>query len=296
VGERWKGLSGPEDLPGVDDLLGSFRWYDALCINQDNIQERNQQVRQMASVYSVAHYTVIFLGEGTSEATRFLDILQSNASKHGDLVSGSHLAEGLTDLSNNIEEPALQWILSRPWFRRVWTFQELVLSRDPWIQCGTSLTRWRTLRIRINTSGRESREEEKIFRSMSKLHLEHLSGLFEEVKPLDEQYFLFEARSITAEKLFDLLASRKGFGVSDPRDMLFANVGLVPNSSSNHDQTLHLIAVDYEKDEVQVYIDLARYFLENLGDMVFSLLDSRPRLRKDLPSWVPDWTSASDPL
>ena len=78
--------------------------------------------------------------------------------------------------------------------------------------------------------------------------------------------------------------------------MLFANVGLVPNSSSNHDQTLHLIAVDYEKDEVQVYIDLARYFLENLGDMVFSLLDSRPRLRKDLPSWVPDWTSASDPL
>ena len=31
VGEPWKGLSEPEDLPGVDDLLGSFRWYDALC-------------------------------------------------------------------------------------------------------------------------------------------------------------------------------------------------------------------------------------------------------------------------
>ena len=30
VGERRKGLRGPEDLPGVDNLLGSFRWYDAL--------------------------------------------------------------------------------------------------------------------------------------------------------------------------------------------------------------------------------------------------------------------------
>jgi hypothetical protein len=271
-------------------------WADAICINQDDIEERNQQVRQMASVYSLAHHTVIFLGEGTSKTTQFLDILQSNASKHGGLVSGSHLAESLTDLSNNIEEPAMQWILSRPWFRRVWTLQELVLSRDPWIQCGTSLTRWETLRIHITTSGRESREEEKLFRSMSELHLEHLNELFREVKPRNQQYDIYNERSVTAEKLFDLLVSRKGFGVSDPRDMLFANVGLVPNLHSNDDPLLDLIAVDYEKDEVQVYVDLTCYFLEVLGDPALSLLDGAPRLVKNLPSWVPDWTSVPHPL
>ncbi len=47
VGERWKGLSGPEDLPGADDLLGSFRWYDALCINQADVNERSEQVQLM---------------------------------------------------------------------------------------------------------------------------------------------------------------------------------------------------------------------------------------------------------
>jgi hypothetical protein len=51
VGERWKGLSEPGDLPGVDDLLGSFRWYDALCINQNDVKERNHQVQQMADIY-----------------------------------------------------------------------------------------------------------------------------------------------------------------------------------------------------------------------------------------------------
>jgi hypothetical protein len=32
VGERWKSLSGPEDLPGVGDLLGPFGWFDTLCL------------------------------------------------------------------------------------------------------------------------------------------------------------------------------------------------------------------------------------------------------------------------
>jgi hypothetical protein len=51
VGERWKGLSGPEDLPGVDDWLGSFRWYDALCVNQSDDKEKSRQVGLMVDIY-----------------------------------------------------------------------------------------------------------------------------------------------------------------------------------------------------------------------------------------------------
>ena len=51
VGEPWKGLSEPEDLPGVDDLLG---WYDALCINQRDLLERSQQAHMMGDIYSSA--------------------------------------------------------------------------------------------------------------------------------------------------------------------------------------------------------------------------------------------------
>jgi len=59
VGERWKGLSEPEDLPGVDDLLGSFRWYDALCINQPDATERNHQVTQMGNIDKEASTVIV---------------------------------------------------------------------------------------------------------------------------------------------------------------------------------------------------------------------------------------------
>lgn len=43
--------SKPGDPLGVDDLLDSFRWYNVLCINQNDVNERNHQVQQMADIY-----------------------------------------------------------------------------------------------------------------------------------------------------------------------------------------------------------------------------------------------------
>ena len=67
MGERWKGLSRPEDLPGVDDLLGSFRCYDALCINQADVEERNHQVGLMEFVYRRAARVLVWLGAQVDE-------------------------------------------------------------------------------------------------------------------------------------------------------------------------------------------------------------------------------------
>jgi hypothetical protein len=39
-------------------------WIDALCINQINSQEREEQVLQMREVYSRAHQTIVWLGDG----------------------------------------------------------------------------------------------------------------------------------------------------------------------------------------------------------------------------------------
>jgi hypothetical protein len=38
----------------VDDLLGSFRRYDTLCINQGDIEEKIHEVRLMQTVYASA--------------------------------------------------------------------------------------------------------------------------------------------------------------------------------------------------------------------------------------------------
>lgn len=42
-------------------------WIDALCINQDNLEERSSQVALMNKVYSRAYIAIIWLGEPENE-------------------------------------------------------------------------------------------------------------------------------------------------------------------------------------------------------------------------------------
>jgi hypothetical protein len=55
-------------------------WADALCIDQSNIEERNQQVRQMGRIYSTAHHTVIYLGSLTAPVEKILQVTPSRSS------------------------------------------------------------------------------------------------------------------------------------------------------------------------------------------------------------------------
>ncbi|KAK4561258.1 hypothetical protein LTR86_004575 [Recurvomyces mirabilis] len=45
-------------------------WVDAICINQDDIKERNAQVGQMGLTFRQAKQTIVYLTERRYEATR----------------------------------------------------------------------------------------------------------------------------------------------------------------------------------------------------------------------------------
>ena len=257
-------------------------WADAICINQDDIDERNQQVKQMGLVYQQANHTVIYLGEGTSETSMFLKMLQSKATVGYFASLSGNVDVSVKSLDTGLEDAAREWILSRPWFRRVWILQELVLSQDPWIQCGTSSARWSSFHSHICEveAKRSLGPAEKIAQNMGNLHLQYRLN--------DEN-----EEPTYARRLYELLKSRKGCGVTDARDMLFANLGLVSYSIEDKDQFLSLITVNYAKTKEQVYVDLAVYLLEKLPDFrMFSLLDpSETSSDSPMPSWVPDWAS-----
>jgi hypothetical protein len=48
----------------------AFLWVDALCINQDNLEERDQQVRSMKTIYQHAEKVYIYLGNTPNPAHR----------------------------------------------------------------------------------------------------------------------------------------------------------------------------------------------------------------------------------
>ena len=52
-------------------------WIDAICINQDDIPERSEQVNKMGSIYSHARRVVLWLGEEADESASAFKILRS---------------------------------------------------------------------------------------------------------------------------------------------------------------------------------------------------------------------------
>lgn len=94
-----------------------------------------------------------------------------------------------------------------------------------------------------------------------------------------------KAGSSTRVDLHTLLAHFWPFTSSDPRDKVYALVGL---TTARNDPDL---VIDYTASVRQVYIATAKYIMASSGKLDF--ICSRPRLSNntfDLPSWIPDWT------
>jgi hypothetical protein len=237
-------------------------WADALCIDQSNVNERNQQVRLMGKIYSTAHHTVIHLGALSPGARKLLDATLSNSNPYyGGEESGGVL--------QNIAGLAEKEIISRPWFNRVWIFQELVLSRDPWVQCGILRARWADFCSLVLSGPRVQGGGSKrieLLRSMNNMRAGRSGG-----------------------GLLNMLLDRRGLGATDPRDMVFAHMGI----AADRNQWGDAVQVDYRKSCAQVYEDVARYLLSTVGpEKLFAQLDSVPvsTRQSGLASWSPDWS------
>jgi hypothetical protein len=97
-------------------------------------------------------------------------------------------------------------------------------------------------------------------------------------------------------KQHDLLQGlypRRDFGVKDPRNMMYAHLGIV-DANSKHAKLNDFIQVDYSKTISELYMDPALYLisLRKIFDFL-SHVEDVPigHRRDDLPSWAPDWTS-----
>ncbi|KAF2026318.1 hypothetical protein EK21DRAFT_74457 [Setomelanomma holmii] len=52
-----------------------IHWVDAICINQEDVQERNAQVSMMINIYQHADRTIVWLGNDSLDSQRVLRFL-----------------------------------------------------------------------------------------------------------------------------------------------------------------------------------------------------------------------------
>ncbi|KAI9696674.1 MAG: hypothetical protein M1820_008048 [Bogoriella megaspora] len=118
-------------------------WIDAVCIDEDNVTERNRQVEMMADIYGNADCVRIWLGNPTESsriAIRFIkkEVLQL---QHFDELCESEKA---TEKWKSLLE-----LMQRPWFSRRWVVQEVALARKAIIHCGSAKISWNKFAVAV---------------------------------------------------------------------------------------------------------------------------------------------------
>ncbi|OIW32767.1 HET-domain-containing protein [Coniochaeta ligniaria NRRL 30616] len=138
-------------------------WVDAICINQDDLQERSEQVLLMQQIYGQAEQVCVWLGELTDGGIVGMKELQNKVWSVGwhqfkiDRKYGKPTlpwteqfttSRGIMNRSALVEEQSnreVREILDRPWWRRTWIIQEAVLAQKIIIMIGSEATTWESI-------------------------------------------------------------------------------------------------------------------------------------------------------
>jgi Heterokaryon incompatibility protein (HET) len=259
-------------------------WVDAICINQLDLTERNHQVHQMRAIYSASQETIIYLGDedGGNTCNSAWNFLERHChwamNKNHDIDYTLPTArENILEFRGDLEDVGSD-VLKRAWFRRVWVFQEVVVSQKLSIQCGNRRIPWDDFCKILLLSPRHhdqyglsmSRSEEidavrDMFQarcSYQKTHgLEHLRPSWH----ADVEDYKGQSSDV-----LNVLARSRRLESSDPRDKIFALLGI----STGIDLDDEKVAINYRKPCVLVYRDFARYIMETTNSYdLLSYLD-----------------------
>lgn len=104
-----------------DRFLERILWIDAICINQNDNEEKSRQVQFMARIYAKASSVIVWLGKAADDSDRALKmVLEAARKQHIDSSSGEVNHQPTSLAIQHTNEQAIITLLERPWFRRIW--------------------------------------------------------------------------------------------------------------------------------------------------------------------------------
>lgn len=96
-------------------------WADAICINQDNIEERSNQVSLMGDIFRLANRVLVILGPALDGGNRFWNFLESYVARSDfDAPDFEDELDQFMQGELNALALGLNDLVHRPWFQRAW--------------------------------------------------------------------------------------------------------------------------------------------------------------------------------
>ncbi|KAF7904163.1 hypothetical protein EAF00_001497 [Botryotinia globosa] len=266
-------------------------WVDAICINQSDVKERNEQVTLMGEIYSLAKPVLVWLGETFEGCEEAFDQMSKISVAIEDEIMEE---ESQTMFSFYIE------LVEKEWFTRLWTIQELALAdQEPLLGCGSTWTTWSVL----------SKVWQKVamieFTKMGMVMMErgdenedtNKTAVLQSVRTSTIKIDLLNnlRRAVTDKKgedLRDLLLNTVTSKATEPKDRIYGLLGMMGSSDRK------TITVDYSRSLGTIYADATSHiFHKGIGPSFLAGLElagpNPPFQYSSFPSWVPRLGSES---
>lgn len=112
-------------------------WIDALCINQDDLKERAEQIQMMAEIYGKACQVVVWLGEeerAGDDEIGALEMVRMAAEED------RQMTDKVVESPKKPIDGIVLELLRRDWFRRIWVRCCPQLKHMPTLFAGRELT------------------------------------------------------------------------------------------------------------------------------------------------------------
>jgi Heterokaryon incompatibility protein (HET) len=195
-------------------------WIDALSIDQSNVDERNHQVNRMDLIYKKATWVLVWLGtegDGSREAVKFARKVKTE----------THLYPYKRPMESpdEVREYAEKWVdfaklCKRPYWRRLWIIQEVILASSITVHCGPDSISWLDFssilkqldeiqygsfnydtinQIRQSLPARMRKQKEEFQRAGHGVPLVSLLQIYQEARCSDTRDMVFGLRSLAED-------------------------------------------------------------------------------------------------
>ncbi|KAL8904699.1 MAG: hypothetical protein Q9207_003092 [Kuettlingeria erythrocarpa] len=281
-------------LSELVDRLPGLWWIDALCINQDDPDEKSHQVKMMRSIYASAQKVYVWLGPDGDDGQSAVELLYEldRIKSEGIIVPGKFDIDFRDEDLGKIGLPrtdssawrALVSLTSRAYFQRMWVVQELAAApQDISVLCGDIVFSWWLLSTSLNLIQNQRWEY-----PLLDLLIDH--GISTEPPAFVLNNTIALLRFQTQEfGLTACLGFCRSFSSTDPRDKIIALLGLIPP----REQAIKELQPNYSQPAAQYFREVAGALI--MHDRSYNVLlqvETRAAASKpELPSWVPDYTT-----
>ena len=258
-------------------------WVDQICIDQYNLSERSQQVTRIGEIFDNSTTTFVWLGPADESSGVAFQLIDELARGNVSLVEAFDMqlssdqssikdflqSRGITSTPEDVRWNTIQELSEKSWFFRLWTFQEIVTSKDVVFLCGRYHCSQDDLLRAFYLA-----KAVKGYRSVGMANTE--------LTRVNRSRYLSGKSIALLELLHDTTCGN--YDCALPHDRIYALIALLDQEQRRR------IPVDYTWSTQRLYTEVARIIISSTRSLEV-LHRRRFGMIEGLPSWVPDWNS-----